>query len=106
MTKHEDAARSEMPALPSDCEVYRRTRSFTERSVPRGLLREHSTAAGVWGRIVVERGELRYRVGGLQFTLAPGTPGIIEPEVLHEVEPVGELSFHVEFLRRGPLTER
>lgn len=98
-----DAAPPEQPALPADCEVYRRTRSFTETSVPRGLLREHSTAAGVWGRIVVERGALRYRVGGLQFTLAPGTPGIIAPEVLHEVEPVGEVTFHVEFLRRAPV---
>jgi hypothetical protein len=31
--------------------------------------------------------------------LVPGTPGVIVPEVLHHVEPDGEVRFFVEFHR-------
>ena len=33
------------------------------------------------------------------FDLAPGTDGIVLPEVPHHVVPVGAVRFHVEFLR-------
>jgi hypothetical protein len=31
--------------------------------------------------------------------LSPDTPGVVEPEVPHEVEPLGGVRFFVEFLR-------
>ena len=42
--------------LPGGLEPYKRTNTFTEDSVPAGLLAEHSTKDGVWGLIHVEKG--------------------------------------------------
>ena len=47
-------------------------------------------------------GRLRYRILEpviKEFELSPGTPGIVEPEVLHEVEPHGPVRFRVDFYR-------
>jgi tellurite resistance-related uncharacterized protein len=48
-------------------------------------------------------GSLRYRILGPEpeeHLLSPERVGIVEPERLHEVEPLGEVRFFVEFLRR------
>lgn len=92
----------EMPALPPDVRPYKRTRSFTEVSVPEALLRDHRTKAGTWGRIVVERGKLEYTLlvePVRSWVLRPGIDGIIPPEALHHVRPVEEVEFYVEFSR-------
>lgn len=92
-----------MKTLSPDVVAYKRTRTFDQDTVPAGLLRDHATRAGVWGRICVEAGRLRYRVPGdppVDVVLEPGVDGVVEPEVLHSVEPVGAVRFHVEFLRR------
>jgi tellurite resistance-related uncharacterized protein len=50
----------------------------------------------------VVQGTLRYRILGPEpeeHVLSPDCPGIVEPEVPHEVEPLGEVRFYVEFLR-------
>ena len=86
-------------------ESYKRTPTFTEASVPRALLSQHSTKEGVWGRIHVEEGSLRYQVTDprrepFDLVLAPNSDaGLIEPTILHRVEPIGAVRFHVEFLR-------
>lgn len=88
--------------LPDDAQAYKQTPEFTEATLPAGLRREHNTKRGVWGRIIVLDGRLRYRVGLLDFEqeLTPDQPpGIIQPEVLHSVEPVDTVRFFVEFLR-------
>ena len=88
--------------LPSECAPYKRTAEFTETSVPRGLLRAHRTKAGTWGKIVVLEGQLRYRILEPEVTdvdLSPGTFGVVEPGVAHEVLPVGNVLFYVEFWR-------
>lgn len=91
--------------LPANLEFYKRTAAFTELTVPAGLLAEHSTKDGVWGLIHVEEGKLRYLVTDPRraFTgevLTPDTaPGVVEPTILHRVEPIGTVQFHVEFLR-------
>lgn len=88
--------------LPSDAGVYKKTPDFTEISLPDALRREHNTKRGVWGRIVVLEGRLRYCVNSLSYETelnADTPPGIIQPEVLHAVEPIGEVRFYVEFLR-------
>ena len=100
----------EMPVLES----YKRTPTFTENSVPAGLRTDHSTKDGVWGLIHVTRGRLRYfitdpRREPEEYVLHPGTePGVVEPTILHRVEPMGSVEFQVEFLRapidRGPVT--
>jgi tellurite resistance-related uncharacterized protein len=92
-------------ALPKGLHSYKRTASFTETTVPAGLLGEHATKGRVWGLIRVEEGELRYMVTDerrepTQTMLTPATePGVVEPTIVHRVEPVGRVRFHVEFFR-------
>lgn len=91
--------------LPDDLAPYRRTGDFTEATVPSALLGDHATKEGVWGLIHVEAGRLRYRVtdprrpASETVLIAGGAPGIIEPTILHHVEPLGTVRFHVEFHR-------
>lgn len=91
--------------LPDGLHSYKRTPSFTEATVPAGLLGEHSTKEGVWGLIRVEEGQLRYHVTDSrrepsQRILTPLTePGLVEPTIIHCVEPVGPVRFYVEFHR-------
>lgn len=92
-----------MKALPPDAVAYRRTAEFSEATVPAALLRRHTTKAGVWARICVVAGRLRYRVlepDHEEHVLSPECPGVVEPEVPHEVAPLGAVRFYVEFLRR------
>lgn len=99
------AVAGERAALPDDCAPYRRTAEFTESTVPAGLLRAHRTASGVWALIHVTAGKLIYRVSGpagSERVIGPeDRPGVIEPERLHEVEPLGPVRFYVEFHRRA-----
>jgi len=89
-----------MKSLPTGARGYQQTPEFTEATVPAGLLRRHSTKPGVWGRIHLLEGALRYRILEPEFEeveLKPGLDGIVEPEVPHEVEPIGRVRFYVEF---------
>ena len=91
-----------MKSLPPEVTPYRRTREFSQTTVPDALRHRHSTARGVWGRIYVLEGSLRYRILEPQpeeHVLSPERSGIVEPEVPHEVEPLGAVRFYVEFLR-------
>lgn len=96
-----DCTRCDRLELPPQFVAYKQTPEFDETTIPPGLTREHTTRAGVWGRIVVLAGGLRYRVEalGVDQQLGPGTPGVVAPEVPHSVEPVGPVRFFVEFLR-------
>lgn len=89
-----------MKNLPDDVKEYKRTPSFTESSIPQGLLRSHTTKAATWGRIVIEEGKLLYRIlepEVEEIVLTPEKFGVVEPQVKHEVEPIGPVKFHVEF---------
>ena len=86
--------------LPPCVARYRTTATFTEHTIPSGFAKAHRTQAGVWGRIVVLEGRLAYRVGDERVTLDPATPGIVEPQVIHAVEPLGKVKFCIEFYRR------
>lgn len=90
-----------MRSLPPDVQVYHRTSEFDAHTVPAGLLREHTTKAGVWARIVVLEGQLAFRSVARQVdvVLDSSRPGVVEPEVSHEVEPLGPVRFYVEFLK-------
>ena len=91
-----------MKSLPLNAVPYQRTRDFSEVTVPDALRRRHTTKPGVWGRICVLEGFLRYRIlepRQEEHTLSPELPGIVEPEVPHEVQPLGPVRFYVEFLR-------
>ena len=88
--------------MPSGLVAYKRTPDFDQRSIPAGLRKDHATKAGVWGLIHVTSGRLRYCIDsqGRELVLAPGTNGVIPPELVHHVEPDGEVSFFVEFHRK------
>jgi len=91
-----------MERLPDACLPYKRTPEFTETSIPDGLLRSHTTKAGVWGRIVVLEGQLLYRIlepAVEEILLDPSRFGVVAPTVRHEVEPRGAVRFYVEFHR-------
>lgn len=90
--------------LPPGLTSYKRTTTFTETTIPSGLLKDHSTKAGTWGLIRVEEGELKYVVTDPRRTnresvlTAAGEPGVVEPTIVHRVEALGPVRFHVEFL--------
>lgn len=90
-----------MKTLPDSVSAYSRSPTFDESTVPAGLRKDHQTKPGVWGVITILSGSLRYRIQatGEAIALTPETPGIVEPEALHNVEPVGPVSFFVEFYR-------
>ena len=93
-------------ALPADVRTYHRTAEFSETSVPAGLLKSHSTKADTWGLIHVLDGELLLRITDerrqpTEIRLQSGSKaGVIEPTILHEVQPLGPMRFYVEFYRR------
>lgn len=91
-----------MKALPEHMKPYQRTPVFTEDTVPDGLLRSHRTKDSVWGKIVVLEGRLEYTINEPTeevLVLDEGTPGVVEPTILHAVKPLGAVRFYVEFYR-------
>lgn len=89
-----------MPAaLPDDVTPYKSTPVFDATSVPKGLLAEHRTKAGTWGRLEVHSGSLTLRFADEDVLCDPEHPGIIPPTVPHEVVLSGPVRFCVVFLR-------
>ena len=80
---------------------YRTSPTFTTGKVPVALLKNHSTKAGVWGKIVVLKGQVQYTVpdSDTRIILKPGSPGISQPQVTHFVTPIGDAEFYVEFYK-------
>lgn len=88
--------------LPPDLEHVRTTPTFTEESVPAGLLGAHRVATGVWGRLVVHSGALVFRFedeADLGHEVSEGESLVIPPDRLHHVEVDGPVTFVVEFHR-------
>ena len=74
-----------MKQLPANVKAYHRTPDFDAASVPAGLLREHRTKAGTWGLIVIEKGELLYRIlepEVEEILLTTERSGVVEPGLL------------------------
>lgn len=89
-----------MKTLPDGVASYAKSPEFTEQTIPKNLWKSHRTSAGTWGEIVILEGKLRYHILEPEIReveLSPERPGIIEPEVPHEVEAVGKVRFYVEF---------
>lgn len=97
----ERCARAE---LPDGAAVYRTTDVFDEASLPAGLRRAHTTRAGVWGRVEVLSGWLRFvmPILAIDRELAAGDAAVIPPELEHHVEPLGPVRLRVAFLRAAP----
>lgn len=88
-----------MKTLPSTVKAYKQTPEFNQQTVPKGLLANHKTKAGTWGKIIVLEGQLQYTIEAPQETLTLSSEkyGVVEPEVLHHVKPLGPVRFYVEF---------
>ena len=93
----------ERGSLPPGLMLHRTTDVFTDTTVPAGLLRAHRVAPGVWGRLVVREGRLRFvwevaeSVDPLE--LLAGDSVVIPPDTPHRVEPGPGCRFVVEFHR-------
>ena len=91
--------------MPASVTAYKHTPTFTNETIPAGLRRAHQTKACTWGKIVILKGNLRYRIlepEPEELILTPAKHGVVEPQVLHEVAPQeegDEVSFYVEFYR-------
>lgn len=91
-----------MPTLPTNVTSYKRTPNFTQATVPRGLLKDHSTKAGTWGVLTVLSGALYYHIcqtAPHRYKLEVDVAGIIVPEQKHYIELSGETEFYLEFYR-------
>ncbi|HEX7854825.1 MAG TPA: DUF1971 domain-containing protein [Sphingobium sp.] len=83
---------------------YRSTPIFDENTLPVALRGEHRTKAGVWGLIRVIEGELNltYVDPHTEKLLSPGQPGVISPEQIHFVTPLGKVKIQVDFYNEPP----
>ena len=84
---------------------YRSTPVFDAETLPAALRRAHSTKPGVWGVIRVLEGTVCYHVedgSAPPAMLTPAQPGLIEPEQMHHVEPIGAMRMQVEFYDHRP----
>lgn len=90
--------------MPRARQPYRVTRVFDEDSLPDALRKRHSTKAGAWGLIRVLDGRLRFVTiePPAENILDPGHPGLIAPEQIHFVEPLGPIRMQVEFYDSPP----
>mgnify|MGYP003420557547 CR=1 FL=1 len=90
------------PTMPDGLELVRTTDVFDQDSVPAGLLRAHRVADGVWGRLVVHTGAVRFVFDDEpDHPIAVGAGGAvaIPPARQHHVELDGPATFAVEFHR-------
>ena len=93
---------SQMKDIPSNVSPYKKTLIFTERTVPAGLLKNHNTKEGVWGKIVIESGLLEYTIQEPTYEitqLSPNNHGVVEPLIKHYIKPLGPVNFYIEFYR-------
>lgn len=87
--------------LPQGLTAYKRTPIFDSEALPSALRQNHSTKPGVWALIHVLEGRLAYTIlePRAEHILGPDTPGVVQPEQPHRVEPLGKVRFFVEFYR-------
>lgn len=98
-----NCVRCDQLEFPQGLGSYKRTPEFTEATVPKGLLKQHSTKAGTWALIHVEEGTLLYTVNEpaeRSMALHAGSTGVISPLMLHSVAPQGKVRFYVEFFMK------
>lgn len=91
-----------MKNLPENVNPYKKTATFNQETVPAGLLKAHTTKTGTWGKINIIRGKLLYVIETEpqeSIELSPSKYGVVEPEVPHHVQLLGEVEFFVEFYK-------
>lgn len=92
-------------SIPNDFINYKKTDVFTKETIPKMFLFEHNTKAGVYGKIKVLTGTLKFtgfkvRRGEVEkeCLIEAGEYLISPPEYWHKVEFIAEgTQFYVEF---------
>ena len=88
--------------IPERATFVRKTEVFTENTIPDGLRKQHKTTEGVWGKLSLIEGHLKYMIFepyNEKQLLGCEHPGIILPDVPHAVEPIGNVQFYLEFFK-------
>ncbi len=86
--------------MPGGLALVRTTPEFTDATTPGGLRAAHRVANGVWGRLRVLDGRVRFVFEGpprSEHDLGAGETIDIPPETAHRVEPATGCRFVVEF---------
>ena len=89
-----------MKDLPGHLVAYKKTKIFTDETVPPALLSTHYTKKSTWAKIVVLSGVLSYIIDyeiPEIIELKPDTFGVIEPQIPHHLEIITEVEFYIEF---------
>lgn len=94
-----------MPSIPEDFVNYKSTAHFTKTDIPKMFLHLHNTKAGVYGKIYVTKGKLKFvgftdRRGEVekQIVIEENNTAISPPEYWHKVEFLTEdTEFYVDF---------
>jgi tellurite resistance-related uncharacterized protein len=79
-----------MTKLPDGATLLRDLGELDQKSVPAGLLKDHSLKQGVWGMLEVLSGELQFVWADDNVTdrdLVSGDVVIIPPQALHHLVP-------------------
>ena len=91
-----------MKELPASLQAYKKTPVFSNKTVPSGLLKTHTTTEGTWGKICVLQGRLLYVIQSdplEKIDLDANKYGVVQPQVPHHIKPIGEVEFYVEFYK-------
>lgn len=96
-----NCVRCEQLEFPEKLSAFKRTPEFTADTVPRALLSRHRTAPGIWAKLQVQEGSVRYDVPEFErnFLLDSTNAGVIPPDVEHSIEPEPGSRFYIEFYR-------
>lgn len=94
-----------MAAIPDDFVNYKSTDTWTKDTVPKMFLFEHNTKAGVYGKICVTSGQLKFtgyteRRGSVdkEVIINAGESAVSSPQYWHKVEFLTEdTRFQVKF---------
>lgn len=98
----EDHMDASLPKPPETLVEYHRTPEYTADNAPASLLHDHHIKAGVWGRLVILEGQLRYCLEdgrGGSWILSPVHSAWIPPDLPHRVEFIGPVCFYVSYWR-------
>ena len=91
-----------MKDLPSHLVAYKKTKIFTDETVPSALLSTHYTKKSIWAKIVVLSGVLSYIIDSENpevIELNPLKGGVIEPQIAHHLEVSASVEFYIEFYK-------
>ena len=90
--------------MPEGLTAYTRTPSYNKNTIPVELKKTHAAKSGIWGIIHVLEGSLIYTVKSAatqQYELKHGERGIIVPDMPHQLETNGSVSFYLEYLTKN-----